>query len=322
MYSRRDFVKGLLAVGVGASLVGATGTARAQTITVTHYADTLPSAPFVIAMQQGFFEKEGFKLEGIMNATGGGTAVRNIMASDFPYGQVTLAAAIDARKAGMPLTIVNACGATIADMVMVAAPDSPMTSVKDLVGKRIGYTQPGSLTHMLTLLLLDAAGIAPSQVTLVSLGAFTNLMIALRGGKIDAVMLPEPTATVQRGKTKPIAWAKDVLPEKVMQDVGIVRSDFAKTHGKELRAVIAGRRRGVEYIYADPLRAAKILGKHYRLDQQLADEVVPRLAALHYWEEGSLDIAAMDRMAGAMRKAGLDVPIKNWGEIVDSSFVS
>src|SRR5215470_8947373 len=101
-FTRRDVAKRLIALGLGSGALSAAGrAAQAQTITVTHYIDGLPGAPYIVAWEENLFEKRGFKLASIQTSAGGGTTIRNLMASDFPYGQVSLSSALEARKAGI-----------------------------------------------------------------------------------------------------------------------------------------------------------------------------------------------------------------------------
>ena len=95
--TRRDVTRSLAHAGIGGAAIAAgIGPAAAQTITVTHYTDGLPGAPYVFAWEENLFEKSGFKLAAIQTSSGGGTTIRNMMASDFPYGQVSLSSALEA----------------------------------------------------------------------------------------------------------------------------------------------------------------------------------------------------------------------------------
>ena len=57
-----------------------------------------------------------------------------------------------------PLEIINGGVDTVADILWIAKPGSPLHSIKDLKGKRIGYTSPGSVTNMLILMALKVRG--------------------------------------------------------------------------------------------------------------------------------------------------------------------
>ena len=80
------------AYGAGLLLIGLSiaGAAVAETITVTHWGAAFYGAPYAVAMDRGFFQKHGADVTGVLTSTGGGTSVRNTLASDLPYGEVAL----------------------------------------------------------------------------------------------------------------------------------------------------------------------------------------------------------------------------------------
>ena len=82
--------------------------ARAETITVTHWGGQFYGVPYAVAMEKGFFKKNGVDVTGILTAAGGGTAVRNTLAGGIPFGEVSLAAAVQAINSGQKLIIIGA----------------------------------------------------------------------------------------------------------------------------------------------------------------------------------------------------------------------
>ncbi|MEJ0069153.1 MAG: hypothetical protein WDO24_10975 [Pseudomonadota bacterium] len=66
---------------------------------------------------QGLFPRRGIDITGILASQGGGTSVRNVLASATPYGEVALSAAIAARREGLPLIIVNTGTRHVAEFV-------------------------------------------------------------------------------------------------------------------------------------------------------------------------------------------------------------
>ena len=77
--------------------------------------------------------------------------------------------------------------------IVSAKAASQIYSVSDLKGKNLGVTELGSGTQTLTTALLHKAGITPSQVHFVPVGAGDTFIAALQQGKIDAGMTTEPT---------------------------------------------------------------------------------------------------------------------------------
>src|SRR6201982_1008733 len=118
--------------------------ARAETITVTHWGGQFYGVPYAVAMDKGYFKRNGVDVTGILTAAGGGTAVRNTLAGGIPFGEVSLAAAVQAINSGQKLIIIGAGAQTVSDQMWVVKKDSALTGIKDLVGKQIGYNGPGS----------------------------------------------------------------------------------------------------------------------------------------------------------------------------------
>ena len=272
-------------------------------------------------MQKGFFRRHGVDITGILTSTGGGTSVRNTLAGGLPYGEVALAAAIEAVAAGQKLIIINAGVDSIGDILWIARPGTALHSVRDLKGRRVGFTQPGSVTNMLILMALQANGMTAQDVQLVAAGGIGANLSAVLNGAIDAGMTGEPVWSENRDKVQPVFWARDVLPPRMMQTVGISTVAFARAHPDVLRGIIAARREGVQFIEAHPDEAADITAAAYSGDAGLYRAVFRNFLPIHYWSDGRLDYDGMDRMAAGLRIVGkLKGPV-DWKRLVDTSLL-
>lgn len=295
--------------------------ARAEQISVTHWGALMYGAPYAVAMAKGFFRDAGVDIDGILTSRGGGTTVRNVLAGGLPYGEVALSAAVAARKQGLDVRIVNGGVATAADILWVVKPDSPLRSLRDLIGQKVAYSGPKSVTDMLLLMALDGAGISPQQVTRVSAGGIGPGLVALDQGGVVAAPTMEPLWSRDRGKYRALFHVKDVLPAPMMQTVGMTTPDFMRTGQDKLRAIIAARARAVDYIYAHPDQAGVIFARAYDLPEALGVTAVGNMAPLRYWSDGYLDPKAMDEMVRGLRIVGeLDGPV-DWAGLVDDRFL-
>ena len=79
--------------------------ALALDLTVTHFGTGMYGVPFAIAKEKGYFKEGGLDVTGFITSAGGGTTIRNAMASEIPYGEVALPAAIAAIKQGLDITV-------------------------------------------------------------------------------------------------------------------------------------------------------------------------------------------------------------------------
>jgi NitT/TauT family transport system substrate-binding protein len=295
--------------------------AGSETITVTHWGAAFYGAPYAVAMEKGFFKAKGVDVTGILTSTGGGTSVRNTLAGDLPFGEVALPAVLEAVRSGQPLRIVSSGVESIGDVVFAAKPDSPLMSIKDLLGKKVGYTSPKSVSNMLVLMAMKRAGIEASQVQLIPAGGIGAILAGIETGALDVGNIIEPIWSQNREKLKPVFWIKDFIPANVTQTVGIVTADFAKSGPDKIRAIIAARREGVEFLEQNPDEAADITAKAYSGDAPLFRTVFRHLLEMRYWGKGPLDYDGMNNMVEGMQTVGVQHGAVDWTKLVDSSFL-
>ncbi|MFO7482271.1 ABC transporter substrate-binding protein [Oceanibaculum nanhaiense] len=294
--------------------------ARADQISVTHWGVLMYGAPYAVALEKGFFKEAGVEITGILTSKGGGTTVRNVLAGGLPYGEVSLAAAVAAAKEGLDIKIVNTGAASVYDILWVAPKGSDIKSVKDLAGKKAAFTSPKSVTEMVLLMSLAAGGVDVKQVERISTGGIGAGLTALGQGGVAAAPTLDPIWSRTQDKYQPVFFAKDLLPP-MTQTVGITTGEFAKSSPVKLKAIIEGRRKGVDFIYANPEEAGKIFAAAYKMDEALGIRAIRNMIEVKYWGRGDLDLKAMDNMVEGLRIIGeVDGPM-DWSKLVDKSFL-
>ena len=296
--------------------------AAAFNLTVTHWADGMYGAPFAVAFEKGYFKEAGVDVGGFITSAGGGTTVRNAMASEVPYGEVALPAAIAAIKSGIDLTIVHGGVLSLADMYWVANAGSPLNSIADLSGKKLGYSSPKSVTDMVSTLALNKFGIL-AKVQRKSVGSLSAALTALREGAIDAVYDIEPAYTRDKSTLKIVFRAIDVVPNAT-QTVGVVRTDYLKQNPTVIKAIIAARRKGVEFIQSHPDEAGEILARQYKIPVDIAKTAIANILAAKgtYWSPGKFDYDGMNTMLTGLQLVGAVEPGPfDWNKVVDESLL-
>lgn len=300
---------------------GARAPSRAETITVTHWGSAFYGAPYAVALEKGFFKKRGLDITGFLTSAGGGTSVRNTLAGDLPYGEVALPAAILAIQSGQPLKIISGGVESVGEILWITQPDSNLNSLADIPGKKIAYTSAGSVTNMIILMCLQKAGIDQKAVQLVTAGDIGANLSAVLNRAVDAGMTGEPLWSENKGKVKAAFWAKDCTNPNMTQTVGITTTDFAKTGGDKLKALIEARREGVEFIRKNPDEAAEIVAKAYNGDAKIYREVFKNYNEMNYFGDGRINYDNMNRMLDGMKLVGrLKAPV-DWKDVVDTSFL-
>ncbi len=294
--------------------------ARADEISVTQWGASLYGTPFAVAMRDGFFTRAGIDITGIIGSGGGGTTVRNILASDTPYGEVATAAALAAAQQGLDVVLVNTGTRSVAESSLVTMPGSAIHSLADLVGQKVAITSPRSVSEMIFLMELQKAGIDASKITRVASGAYTQGLTMLEQGAVVAAVLIEPLSIVRHDRYRTVVAAKDILPP-MTTSLGITTHAFAAAHPDKLRAIIVGRREAVRAIYADPTAAAAILAEAYRMEPALATQALDNMVAVHMWSEGGFDRTELDRAVDGLRLIGEVKGDIDWSKLIDPAFL-
>ncbi len=311
-----------LAAAVGLFAAASATPAGAVDITVTHWGGQMYGAPYAVAMKKGFFKDRGVDVTGILTAAGGGTAVRNTLAGGLPFGEVSLAAAVQAINAGQKLVVVAAGVQTVADQLWAVKVGSPLHGIKDLAGKRVAFTSPGSVSNMVILMALKANGMSPSDVKLVPAGDLGANLSAVSTGAVDAAFSDEGVLSQNTGLIQPLFLVRDVMSPKMMQTVLITTAEYAKAHPEVISALIAGRREGLRYMAANPEESGAIVAAAYNNPNvpYFVSEL-KKLGAESYWSEGRLDYDAMNAMVEGLRITGQLKGEVDWSKYVDTAYL-
>jgi NitT/TauT family transport system substrate-binding protein len=296
--------------------------AQAETITVTHWGGQFYGVPYAVAMEKGFFKKNGVDVTGILTAAGGGTAVRNTLAGGIPFGEVSLAAAVLAINSGQKLIIVGAGAQSVADQMWVVKKDSALTGIKDLIGKQIAYTSPGSVSNMLILMALKANGITQQQVKLVPAGDLGANVSAVSSGAVDAGFSDELIFAQNKELVKPLFMVRDTMDPRMMQTVMITTAEYAKAHPDIIKGLIVSRREGLAYTLEHPDEAADVTAKAYNNPNAgLFRAHIHELIRENYWSDGRLDYAVMNHMVEGLQITGQIKSAVDWPKYVDTSYL-
>jgi sulfonate transport system substrate-binding protein len=191
----------------------------------------------VIARQQATLEKH-FAPQGIdvkwVEFSSGPPMLEAMNVGSVDYGAVGDSPPVFAQSAGA--NIVYAAGQPITNGqgILVQA-NSPIRSIADLKGKRVGFTK-GSSAHNITVQTLEKAGLTYADITPVYLTP-PDAGPAFANGSIDAWSIWDPYFAI--GETKQngrvLVNASEITKTNSFY---IANRDFAKNHGAVLQQII------------------------------------------------------------------------------------
>ncbi len=135
-------------------------------------------------------------------------------------------------------------------LVLVVAPKdtNTVTAVKDLAGKRVGVSAPGSSTDFFLKYLLKKSGVDPNSVPVLGVGLGPTAVAAMEHGEIDAAVMLDPAVTLLKAKYKDLRILSDTRTEQDTLEVfggyypgGVLYAEesWVASHQKEAAALAA-----------------------------------------------------------------------------------
>jgi NitT/TauT family transport system substrate-binding protein len=299
--------------------------ASAEQIAVGNFGVAANGMPFAVAVEKGFFKAEGIDVSGIISSAGGGTSLRNMLAGGVPYGEVNPGVVVAAIQQGADLKIISDNVLTVAEFVWAVKPDSPIKSVKDLKGAKIGYTNPRSTSQALAILLLRKAGYEEKDAELVKTGGFGPMLAALDLDQIDVAAVTEPLWSKVKDKYRVLITGAEALPP-LDNVVGMATGDAIKTRGDFIRAVIRARRRAVEFMIAHPDEAGDLVAKDFNITPEVARSAVRNLTTSYtqgipYWGNGQIHLDGMKRIIEVQKSVGAIEGDIDLSKMIDTQFL-
>src|SRR5207237_2151717 len=140
-----------------------------------------------------------------------------------------------------------------------------------------------SVSDMVTSMMLDANALR-GRVERKSIGGVGSGLTALREGAVDLTYVTHPVWARQKNNFRLVFNSTEWAP-RVMQTVGVVKTEFLKKNPNLIRGIIEARRKAVEFIKTNPDEAAAIMAKEYKIDEAQAKAAIKDVVAAGgvYW---------------------------------------
>jgi NitT/TauT family transport system substrate-binding protein len=152
--------------------------------------------PLTIAEQLGYFKDEGLDVT-IVDFAGGSRALAAVVGGSADVVSGAFEHTVNMQFKGQPMRAFVLQGAAPQIVLGVNPKTMPnFKTVADLKGKKIGITAPGSSTNIMANFVLAKAGLKPSDVSFIGVGASSGAVAAMRSGQIDAMSNLDPVITL------------------------------------------------------------------------------------------------------------------------------
>src|SRR5437764_8307957 len=196
----RTSIRNIVAAVAALMLMSGAAAAQSKITIAVGGAGCLCYLPTVLAEQLGEYKKAGVEVE-LVNFKGGSQALTAVIggSADVVSGYydhcVNLAAKNQALQAFVTYD-------RFPGLVLVVSPKQTgaINSVKDLAGKKVGVSAPGSSTDFFLKYLLSKNGLDPTSASVVGIGLDATAVAAMEHGKVNAAVMLDPAATLLKNK--------------------------------------------------------------------------------------------------------------------------
>ncbi len=197
-----------IAAALGAMALATSAAAAKVTIAIGG-AGCLCYLPTVLADQLGEYKKAGLDVE-LVNFKGGSQALTAVIggSADVVSGYYDHCVNLAARNQNLQAFVVYD---RYPGLVLGVSPRhaAEISAVKDLAGRKVGVSAPGSSTDFFLKFLLARNGVAADSTAVIGIGLDATAVAAMEQGTVDAAVMLDPTPTLLHAKFPPLKILSD-----------------------------------------------------------------------------------------------------------------
>ena len=292
--------------------------------------------PTVLAKQLGEYDKAGLAVE-LVDLKGGSDALKAVLggSADVVSGYFDHCVNLAAKKQELQAFVVYD---RYPGLVLVVSPshNAEIKSIKDLAGKKVGVSAPGSSTDFFLKYLMKKNGVDSTNVAVIGVGLGATAVAAMEQGQIDAAIMLDPAVTVLQGSHSDLRILSDTRTQKDNQAVfggdypgGALYTTTAwiASHEKEVQALTNAIVNTLKWIHSHTPQEimdkmpAEMVGKDKTLYLAALKNTIPM-----YSETGLMDpkgaeavLAVFSESSPEVAKANIDVTKTYTNKYVDQA---
>lgn len=298
------------ALALGLMAAANTAIAQVQTVRVGWCAKTISSAaaPFAIASKLGWFEKDGIKVE-LVPLPGSTDCVKLVATKELQASLPSVEPLAIIRPQGVKAKFFYT--AYQANIYGIAVPaDSPIKSVPDLKGKKIGVTSMASAGVIVARALVKQAGMNPdSDVSIVVAGEAAQTAALVNSKQVDALSQFDTQYALTSNAGTKLRLLDHPEIKKFPSNGFVALEDYLKNNHKQAVALARGYAKGTVFAIANPEAAIRILWEVYPQTKSTGKDEATALRD---------DLITLEARARNWRYEQVDG--KRWGDNVEANY--
>ena len=260
------------------------------------------TAPMQLGIKKGFFKDEGLSLD-LTEADNPAAIAGQLTSGQADIGFTTTAFLATADSQGAGLQAV----APVDGLIDTKAPasgvvvkgDSPIKTLADLEGKKVGVVALGSELHVLTLADMDAKGGDSSKMQAVQL-PFPQMEQGVASGNVDAAVMTEPflSAALAKGDRMIAAPEIDLVPNGTVT-AWAASTKYISQHADVVKKFLAATQKTLDYAQAHPDEVEALIPTYTGLDPKVLEKM--NLGTVY---DPAMDLASIQKMGELLKQYG------------------
>ncbi|MCX7296222.1 MAG: ABC transporter substrate-binding protein [Hyphomicrobiales bacterium] len=269
----RKVATALAALVLSTGLMSGFAHAQSKITLAVGGASCLCYLPTMLAKQLGEYEKAGVNVD-VVDFKGGSQSLQAVMggSADVVSGYFDHTVNLAAKGQELQSFVVYD---RYPGFALVVSPKhtASIKSIKDLAGKKVGVSAPGSSTDFFLKYILKKNGVDPNSIGVIGVGLGATAIASMEQGEIEAAIMLDPAVTVLQGRHKDISILSDTRSQKDTLAVFggeypggalYTKADWIKSHEKEVQAMTNAIVNTLKWI-------------HTHTPEEIADKMPPEL---------------------------------------------
>jgi NitT/TauT family transport system substrate-binding protein len=202
--------------------------------------------PTMLAQALGEYEKAGVNVD-VVDFKGGSESLKAVIggSADVVSGYFDHCVNLAAKGQHLQSFVVYD---RYPGFALVVSPkhSAEINSIKDLTGKKVGVSAPGSSTDFFLKYMLSRNNVDPNAVGVIAVGLGATSVAAMEQGTVDAAIMLDPAITILQGQDKQLKILSDTRSQKDTLAVFggeypggalYTKAEWIATHEKEVQAM-------------------------------------------------------------------------------------
>jgi NitT/TauT family transport system substrate-binding protein len=267
--------------------------------------------PLDVGIQMGIFAKHGIEVEA--SAFNGDAKLQQGLTSDSVDIGIGSGPGMAFMVKGVPAKAVGVMAGVPRNMAVMVGYDSPIKTVDDLKGKKLGVTTVGSLTDWIGKRIGTQKGWGPAGITTVPVGGMPPARAAIKTNQIDGYIgALEIGISLEEAKEWRVITSAMPFVDHFITHVFFVREDVIAQRPQAVKAFLQGWQDTIAFMKANKVQTVEITSKVIQVAPSVIDRAYDQQIGI-FSDDLSFDPRAVAVLKQSFIEMGLlkDIPEDN-----------